>query len=81
MSDSELSASGKRIETARSRSFLKEFIRILSAVWNARGRRRLAVTELPPELLRDIGLEQGSRHILSLEQKWHRELQRQSDRR
>jgi hypothetical protein len=38
-------------------------------------RRRLTQTDLTPELMRDIGLEEAPPHLRSFEENWRRELE------
>jgi|GEM_PF-2793542 len=67
----------KQVEGQAERPFsLKILIRLL---FRKRSTLRHARTaDLPPALLRDIGLEELSRRLPSLEDKWRRELELQA---
>lgn len=78
MSDSACCRCRELNATATGRFSLREFVRLAFRKRNSGRRRRLAVGDLPPELLRDIGFDEEPRGLHSLEEKWRLELELRS---
>lgn len=78
MPESACCQSGEVNAAAKEQFSLRGFILMAFRRLTAPRRKRLAVGDLPPELLRDIGFDAEPRRPNSLEDKWRLEMELQS---